>query len=291
MKKSLLNKLVLGTVQFGLSYGINNKRGKIPKEEVFQILKYAHQKGINFLDTARSYGISEKVIGKYIKNSLDSFKIVSKLSFEKTENIETNFNNTLKRLNLKKLYGSLVHDFHSFFKNTEIWQFLGKLKKDKKVQKIGFSLYYPEELEYLRREKIIFDIIQVPYSIFDQRFAESFKWLKKQKIEIHARSVFLQGLVFKQTNKLSSGFLKIKNKLEKLNELSNELKIPVSAVCLNFVFLNKYINKVVIGIDGLDNLKENLSNLKYREKTKKVYNELLKLKEEDENIILPVNWA
>lgn len=290
MKKFLSDKIALGTVQFGLDYGIDNLTGKIPKKEVFQILKYSRRKGILFLDTACSYGTSEKVIGEYIKDNPDSFKIISKLSFKKAKNIETVFNNTLKKLNLKKIYGYLIHDFSSFLKNPEIWQFIKNLKKEKKVQKIGFSLYFPEELKYLFKNKITFDLIQVPYSIFDQRFSGFFQQLKKKNVEIHIRSVFLQGLVFKEINTLPKRFLKIKRKLKMLEKLAGDLAVPASSFYLNFAVLNPFIDKVVIGVDNIANLKENLNNLKYQGKAKKVYNKLLKLKEEDENIILPVNW-
>jgi len=290
MKKFLSDKIALGTVQFGLDYGINNLTGKIPKNEVFEILDYAHKSGINVIDTSYAYGDSESVLGEYLKRSGIKFKVVSKLPGNKDDKSFEIFHETLNHLNKNKIYGYLIHNFDFYLKNSRIWADLRKIKQQGKVQKIGFSLYYPEELEYLLKKKVTFDLIQVPYSIFDQRFSVFFQQLKKKNVEIHIRSVFLQGLVFKEINTLPKRFLKIKRKLETLKKLAGDLAIPVSSLCLNFAALNPFIDKVVIGVDNIANLKENLNNLKYQVKTKKIYNKLLKLKEEDENIILPVNW-
>ena len=104
---------------------------------------------------------------------------------------------SLNRLNLKKVYGALFHVFDDFNKNKQLYEKLNNFKKDGLVEKIGFSLYFPEQLEQLINSKIDIDIIQVSYSIFDQRFVKYFKDLKMLGIEIHVRSVFLHGLYFK----------------------------------------------------------------------------------------------
>lgn len=288
MKKFLSNKIALGTAQFGLDYGINNSTGKISKKEVFEILKYAHKKGINLLDTSYAYGDSEIVLGEYFKKNKTKFQIVSKLPGNK--NGAEVFYESLTRLNIDNMYGYLIHNFDLFLKKPGVWKNLKELKKQNKVKKIGFSLYYPEELEYLLKKNIRFNILQVPYNVFDQRFSLYFPGLKKRGVEIHARSVFLQGLVFKKNDELPRGFLKIKNRLDKLRFFSMDLKIPISAICLNFAAANSFVDKVIMGIDNIGNLKENLRNLKYKEKIKKIYDELLEFKENDENIILPINW-
>ncbi len=284
-------KLALGTVQFGLDYGINNKRGKVPKKDVFEILKEALKNKIDVLDTAYAYGDSEKVIGEFIQKNNAKFKIISKLPSEGVNDIEKFFEESLKRLNCNDVYGYLVHDFKEFIKNPEKWSVLEGLKKQDKIKKIGFSLYSPEEIEQLLKKKIKFDIVQVPYSIFDQRFSKVFELLKKKNVEIHVRSVFLQGLVFKKSSKLKSNFTKIKKKLALLNDISKKIEVPISSLCINFALLNKNIDKIVIGIDSIENLKENIEVLKDKNKVKKVYDELSSLKEVDEKIILPSNWG
>lgn len=286
----MLSRLALGTAQFGLDYGISNKRGRIPKNEVFSILNYAKKHNINTLDTSYNYGESEKIIGQFIQKQKIQFKIISKLPASNLEKVDNYLQSSLKRLKIKKLYGYLLHDFKSFLKEPLILKLIKNYQKKRVVEKIGFSLYYPKELEHLLKNNIKFDIIQVPYNIFDQRFTPYFNQLKKRNIEIHSRSVFLQGLLFKKSSELNYQFLKIKSKLVYLHKLSQDLDIPLAALCLNFVLLNKNIDKIIIGVDNLDNLKENIRVLEYRDRIKKIYDKLLSLKEDDEKIIIPISW-
>ncbi len=276
-------KLALGTVQFGLDYGINNKKGKVSKEEVFKILDYAIQNHIDILDTAYNYGESEQVIGEFMQKK--KFKIISKLTKDEQ------FDESLKRLNCSEVYGCLIHDFNLFLENPKVWENLDKMKKEGRVKKIGFSLYHPKEAEYLLEKGIQFDIVQVPFSVFDQRFSEVISLLKKKGIEIYARSIFLQGLVFKDPEKLEGNFVKIKDKILKLKSIADDLKIPLSTLCINFAVLNKDIDRIVIGVDSLENLQENIKAINEEAEVKEVYEELLNLKIDDEKVIVPVNWS
>jgi len=284
-----MNKISLGTAQFGINYGINNKRGKIPREEVFDILSEAIEFGIDTIDTAYDYGGSEKVIGDFLKSTRYKFKVVSKLPKCKYDKVKEIFESSLNNLGLYMTYGYLIHSFENYKNDKRIWNELEKLKKVGKIKKIGFSLYYPQELEYLLGHKVYFDMVQVPYSVFDQRFEPYFAELKQRNIEVHVRSVFLQGLVFKKLDELESRFLGIKPKLVFLYDLSKELNLPISVICLGFVLLND-VDKVVIGVDSKENLIENIAKLKYISRISRIYERLKELKEDDENIILPINW-
>lgn len=284
-----MNKISLGTAQFGMNYGINNKRGKIPQTEVFDILSEAIEFGIDTIDTAYDYGESEKVIGDFLKSTRYKFKVISKLSKCKYSEVKEIFESSLNNLGLYMIYGYLIHSFENYKKDKRIWNEVEKLKKVGKIKKIGFSLYYPQELEYLFGHKVYFDMVQVPYSIFDQRFEPYFAELKQRNIKVHVRSVFLQGLVFKRLDELESRFLKIKPKMSFLHNLSKELNLPISVICLGFVLLND-VDKVVIGIDSKKNLIENITQLKYISRINLVYEKLKELREDDENIILPINW-
>ena len=283
-------KLGLGTVQFGMDYGINNAKGKVLKEEVFEILEVAWNNGIDMLDTSALYGESEYVIGQFLKENDVPFEIVSKLPPCDADDIETRFCESLKKLNRDKLFGYLIHDFDSFRKNRHIWDILQKMKSQKKVEKIGFSLYYPQEVEYIMMENIEFDMVQVPFSIFDQRFSGIFEVLRERNVEIHVRSVFLQGLVFKNALTMHEIFDNFRDKLSSLHSISQDINVSISALCLNFAVLNEYIDKVIIGIDSLSNLQENINALRYQDRVGDVYNSLLNLKEGNEKIILPFNW-
>lgn len=273
-----------------MDYGISNKKGKIPRNEVFKILNAASEYGIDTLDTAYLYGESESVIGDFNKENRIKFNIVTKSPDCDPEKIEEFFDRSLDRLKINNVYGYLIHDFQYYLKNPEIWNVLERLKQVKRIKKIGFSLYYPHELEHLLRNNINIDLIQIPYNIFDQRFEPFFNGLKKRNVEIHARSVFLQGLVFKKPEELDSYFARMRNKISNLNLLSVRNNIPVAALCLDFAVLNNFIDRVVVGIESIENLKQNISSLDHLTDVEKILNELSVFKEDDENMILPFKW-
>lgn len=284
----MANKIVLGTVQFGMDYGINNSQGKVSQKEVYSILDFAYQNQINMLDTAPSYGDSERVIGKYLKQRPNEFEIVSKLpSINSYPEIKEYIDRSCQHLNINKLYAYLVHDFNIIKKLPGLIKYL---KDDSRIEKFGFSLYYPKELDYLLENNIQFNIVQIPYNVFDQRFVPYFKKLKDRKIEIHVRSIFLQGLVFKSPGELTGSFIKLKDKIKMLRDIGNDLDVNISSLCLNFAVLNKFVDKIIIGVDNKSNLVENLRSPEDKEKIIKIYNQLIALKEDDEKIILPINW-
>lgn len=284
-------KLALGTAQFGLDYGVNNVKGKIPKKEVFEILKCSLCNGIDTLDTAYAYGDSERIIGEFNRENGANFKVVSKLPSCDLNEVEKLFAESLKRLNLDKIYGYLIHNFKSFSKNTQTWNVLKQLRTQGIVEKIGFSLYYPEEIEYLLENKIQVNIVQVPFSIFDQRFSQILPQLKERNIEVYVRSVFLQGLVFKSPDELRANFTKKKDKLLFLQSIAQEMNIPLSAICINFALLNNYIEKVVVGVDGIEHLQEDIRALTHQNAVENIYDKLIGLRENNESMILPTNWS
>ncbi|MEM5875585.1 MAG: aldo/keto reductase [Candidatus Aenigmatarchaeota archaeon] len=286
-----IDKLILGTAQFGLNYGINNQRGKIPKQEVFEILHKATKFRIYFLDTAYSYGDSEKVIGEFIKtNPKNRLKIISKLPPCRKNNVENIVNTSLKRLGISKLYGYLIHSFESYREEPSIWDELEKVKQKGYIQKIGFSLYYPSELEFLFKKNIKLDILQIPYNIFDQRFESYFEEIKKRKIELYVRSIFLQGLVFKNLEELSKFFNPIKDKLQYLHRLSIEKNTSILSLCLIFAIRNKFIDKVIVGIDSLNQLNEIINSVNRKSVDEDTIQQLKQLRFDNEKIILPCNW-
>ena len=284
------NRIAIGTAQFGMNYGINNARGKIPYEEIVQILKYAQENEIDTLDTAYDYGDSEKVLGETISKNGFNFKIISKLSKNlSAKSVIDYFYESLNRLKQSKIYGYLIHDFQSFKNQKYIWEVLKKLKEQGKIKKIGFSIYYPSEIEFLLEKKIDFDIIQFPYSIFDQRFEQYFSQLKDMKVEIYTRSAFLQGLLLKQPEEMPSYFDKIKEKVIILNRIAENNNVPLSFLCLKFVLMNEFVGKVVIGVDNIENFKEDLHVVE-EGIVLDCYNFLKSMKIEDEDIIIPYKW-
>ncbi|MDP8213183.1 MAG: aldo/keto reductase [Candidatus Zapsychrus exili] len=293
MKEFSLNvsRIALGTVQFGQDYGIANNRGKILEKESYEILNYAKDVGVNCLDTACTYGDSESIIGEFLLKNKDSFNVVSKLSVDGDEDLEEIIGNSLKKLNMDSLYGYLLHRFEDFVEKEWLWNAFEGLKAKGLVSKIGFSLYNTKDLDFILSKNINFDLIQVPYSIFDRRFERYFNILKQKNVEIHVRSVFLQGLFFLDPNSLKGHLPKAKDHLNKIRDISQKNDISISALCLNYALLDEYIDKVVIGIDGLDHLRENIKNLNLFDKVCEIKEEIDKLSIEDEDILLPNKWS
>lgn len=282
--KALIKKIGIGTVQFGLDYGINNPLGKVPFEEVQSILQYAQAQGIDTLDTARVYGDSEEVIGRILPNL--NFQIVSKFSEAPRQAMET----SLGLLNRTSIYAYLWHSFKSFKENIDWQKELLILKDQQKVQKVGFSLYYPSELEELLEQNVSFDIVQVPYNLFDRRFEKLFPILKKEGIEIHVRSIFLQGLFFIPPDNLKPHFQVIYDKQERLHQLAKQQQIPLAAILINFVLNNPFIDRVIMGISNLRNLQENLESLGFSNKVHSFLADLNSFVENKEDILLPFHW-
>jgi sialic acid synthase SpsE/aryl-alcohol dehydrogenase-like predicted oxidoreductase len=293
MKNKLISsgKLCLGSAQFGMDYGINNPRGKIPKKEVFEIFSYAYDSGVGFLDTASAYGESEKIIGEFHKNTRKRFNVISKFSIQGSKSsLRKIAEASLKNLHVDRLYGYCFHNFNDYRQKPRLLEDLNDLKTDGLIQKTGCSLYYPEELEFILSGGLKIDFVQVPYSIFDRRFEKYFEVLKNKGIEIHVRSVFLQGLVFKKPRELDEILTKTTDKIQRLEDLSQKSKIPIYALCLGFALSNRSIDVATVGVDSTDNLKEILSWSDYRRGFSAVKHELATLRVDDEQIVIPLNW-
>ncbi|MDD5431459.1 MAG: aldo/keto reductase [Candidatus Omnitrophica bacterium] len=288
-----IEKIALGTAQFGLDYGIANKNGKVSKEEVFSILNSAVANNVDTLDTAYSYGDSESIIGEFMSKNDHKFKIISKLPSVDIKDIGSSrkfFNDSLRRLGKKNIYGYLIHDFKNLRLQKEIWDALKDFRDEGRVKKIGVTLYKPEELDYLLENNLDFDLLQVPYNILDQRFDRYLPILSKKKVIVYVRSVFLQGLFFLPLSRIEKDFNKAAGSIKILMRLSLEYQIPIAALCLCFTMLNPFVSKVVIGVESKEQLVQNISLLRYMDSIKRIYKELVGLRMEDEKILLPYNW-
>ena len=253
------SKIVLGTVQFGLQYGVNSA-GRPSEEGVKGILAEATKGGITKLDTSSAYGNSEEILGECITPDED-YNIVSKYPKGETHVAEM-FNQSLNRLKVLQLYGYLLHHFEVYKNNPKVWDEFVALKESGKVQKIGFSLYYPEELEFILDNKSPFDLIQVPFNIFDKKFLPYMKELHENGVEIHVRSTFLQGLFFKDRNALPEKLQPMRKYLLQLDEYSKKSDLRISEIALNYNLQNPYIDGVLIGVDNVDQLRINLASVK-----------------------------
>jgi len=284
------DRIVLGTVQFGLDYGINNKSGKPTSEEVYQVLELCYENGIRMLDTAYAYGDSEKRIGEYQSENPKHFEIISKLPECKRDDVKRIFDDSLSRLNTDSLYGYLFHDVKSVLSNTGVYEEANKIKQGGRIRKLGFSLYNTEELETLFEKGIEFDIVQVPFNIFDRRFEKYFGILSDRKIEIHTRSTYLQGLFFTDSNELDDYFSGVKEKINFIQDLSYRSGISVQELSLSFVLSRNKIDKVVTGVDGIKQCTELIAAVSGMQRDAEYLTELDNLEVKNLNILLPYKW-
>jgi aryl-alcohol dehydrogenase-like predicted oxidoreductase len=286
----MVNKIILGTVQFGINYGINNSRGKISTDNAWEILNYLNSNGITQLDTAAAYGDSEQVIGKYLKNNIDKeFKIISKL-FLKNQTLEDSLRSSIKKLNIKTLETILFHSHEDYLVHkNEIIDFNNKFR-GRLFKNIGVSAYTNKEVEEIIKDECV-DVIQMPFNILDNasKREETYKKIKRHGKKLHTRSVFLQGLIFKKVNELQGEFKVLQNAFLKIEILCKEFKLTTNELALSYVLSKDYIDGVLIGVDSLDHLKENISisGLKI---SQKLIEEIDNLNVPDENILNPTNW-
>jgi len=261
MLKKFSDKICLGTAQFGSNYGISNNHRTLSKKESLKILETAKKNGISFFDTAKAYGESEKILGiSGLKNS----KIITKIKINsKSKNIEKEVenlvNDSLKKLRIKKIYAILIHNPISLMgiKGKKIYEVLIKLKKEKKIKKIGISAYTPIEInKTIKKFKI--DIVSFPFNPFDNRLVKLglIKILKRKKIEIHVRSVFLQGLLLMKKNKRPKKFQRWKSIFRNLDKFLIKSSLSPIGFCLAYVLKNSSIDKVTIGVQSSDQLEE-----------------------------------
>ncbi|MCX2837917.1 aldo/keto reductase [Salinimicrobium sp. MT39] len=271
------SKIGLGTVQFGMPYGISNKNGQTSEREVLQILQLAQESNITLLDSASAYGNAEEILGKY---DLSSFQIISKfLPPEGKNHIKDQLCLTLNNLRIDQLYAYLAHRPQDLLEKPERWEELVLLKEKGLVKKIGYSLNSPNELTKLLDIGFQPDLIQVPYNYFDRRFEAILKQISNT-CEIHTRSVFMQGLFFMPPDKLNNYFEEIKPLLRELqNSIDN---LPGSL--LKFVLEKDFIHQVVIGIENSDQLLRNILSLKNAADLPCLNKNI------SEKILMPSNW-
>lgn len=249
-------KLALGTVQFGLNYGIHNQAGQTSLKEVKTILELGRKSNITALDTSINYGNSEVILGKV---DVNNYQVITKtLSFDgDIEKVINGFYQSLKNLKQAKIYGLLIHNINDAHQTNfnKLWQRLSDLKQQGLIKKIGFSVYTPEQVDFLLHN-FGFNLIQVPINIFDQRLIQGGQLtrLEENNVEIHARSVFLQGLLLKQPT--NNYFLQWQSQFDNYFSQLEKNNINPLAACLNFANSITELDKIIVGVTNTQELQE-----------------------------------
>jgi aryl-alcohol dehydrogenase-like predicted oxidoreductase len=286
----MVNKLILGTVQFGLEYGINNINGKPDKETVFEILSYAYDNGVKYLDTAELYGDAHNLIGEFHKsNPTKKFNIITKFPHEFEDSVGEKINTYLSQLNVNQLHAILFHSFDSYLKHKDQLKNIVQLK-DKSVKYIGVSVYTNEQIDEVIDDLNI-EIIQIPFNLFDNlnQRGELLKKAKEKNKIIHTRSAFLQGLFFMEKNNPNIIRTKLEKELDIISEISLKASISIGSIALNYCLLQYNIDGVLIGVDSLLQLKENIAFSETKISNQYI-KEIEKINIQDVNLLNPSLW-
>jgi aryl-alcohol dehydrogenase-like predicted oxidoreductase len=255
----------LGTVQFGLDYGILNRDGKTPPSEVEKIIAVATDCGIRVIDTAESYGDSEKVLGNVLGEN-QVFDIVTKTrrftSVERTQRahlLEETLFQSLQNMRRSSVYGLLIHhaDDLTGDSGNMLMEKMVSLKQRGFTKKIGVSVYTAEQIERIM-EKFTIDLIQVPVNVLDQRLilGGHLARLKASGVEIHSRSVFLQGLLLMNPTTVPPQFDSVRRHLIRYHEMLRNHSLTPLQGALGFVAGINEIDVIICGVNNHSQLAE-----------------------------------
>jgi aryl-alcohol dehydrogenase-like predicted oxidoreductase len=260
-----MNRLALGTVQFGQKYGINNQNGRVSLDEAKEIIAFSRQLGLLTLDTAIAYGDSEQRLGVI---GVEDWQVISKLPaipilcndiFQWVREVVVN---SLLQLKVKNLYGLLLHRPQQLLEpgGDQIYRAILQLKQVGLVQKIGISIYDYAELDAITRIYRI-DLVQAPFNIIDRRLIDS-GWLfrlENEGIELHVRSVFLQGLLLMNLNERPQQFGKWSTLWSNWDNWLEQTGLNPLQACLRYVLSFPQISKAIVGVDSLKQFKQILN--------------------------------
>lgn len=287
------SKLILGTVQFGLDYGINNQCGKPSDFEMKSILDFAYINGITFLDTAEAYGDAQQRIGNYHKHSKHTFDVITKYSsqVDLPKSIGSRLEHNLTTLNVDRLYSYMFHSFEEYMLHYPAFKVdLNDIVNTKLVDKIGISVYTNEEAMQVLEDDTI-GLLQLPFNLLDNINKREIvlEKAKEKGVEIHTRSVFLQGLFFKDLSLLSEKLKQLRPYLQSIRGLQEENNIKMQDLALNYAIKQELISKVLIGVDSLNQLKENIVSSKVQ-LDDSIMEKINGIDVKKTELLNPVNW-
>jgi aryl-alcohol dehydrogenase-like predicted oxidoreductase len=256
------NRLALGTVQFGTSYGVANTLGQVSREEIALILDHAWSAGIDTLDTAIEYGESELRLGEV---GVGQWQIISKLPeipkacTDVASWVQDSVTDSIGKLGVSRLRGLLLHRSQQLLgpQGDVLYKAMVAIREQGKVEKIGISIYSPDELDALWPH-YSFDLVQAPFNILDRRLVAS-GWLARLHqagTEVHIRSVFLQGLLLMDAANRPAKFNRWKPLWDEWHSWLIDNKSTSLQACLGFAQSQPEISRIVLGVDSLKHFRE-----------------------------------
>jgi aryl-alcohol dehydrogenase-like predicted oxidoreductase len=256
------NRIAIGTAQFGFDYGVTNSHGQVGVNTVRAILGLAKEKGVDTLDTAIAYGSSESVLGTV---GVVGWNVITKLPALPAEIKNVNrwvldqIRSSLSKLGIERLHGVLLHRPEDTLsrRGKELIESMYEIRDRDLTRKIGLSIYHPDDLgKYMEVMEI--GLLQAPLNVLDHRLIES-GWLNRLNasgVEVHARSIFLQGLLLASRRDLPAIFRRWDAIWEEWWQWLSVNRVPAIEACLAYCLGHREIDKVVIGVDNLKQLNQ-----------------------------------
>ena len=283
-------KLVLGTAQFGFNYGINNSIGRPSDETIWEILNYAFDTGIEILDTADAYGKASALIGSFHSQTGKKFKVNTKFKCEEKIGVTKQLEQSLKELSVDHINVLFYHHFDDLKNYKNVLQELRRLKSEKLINKIGVSVYNNIDLnKAIETEEV--DCIQLPFNLLDNyhQRGEFLRKAKERNKEVQVRSVFLQGLFFKDLNNYPDYLKPLKKYVREIKIIAEETSQSMEELALCYVLAQDTIDYLVIGVDTRAQLENNImGSSKYVSMdTKKKIDDIAVL---EIDLLYPYNW-
>lgn len=262
-----MTRIGLGTVQFGVPYGITNTAGQVPPREVSAILECARNAGVRTLDTAALYGDSERAIGAA---GADGFEIVTKTSkaagadsaAEAVDRLERTFATSLERLGCSRVHALMAHEADDLLGpyGSALWAAMERIAARGLVSRIGASVYTAAQIDALL-DRFPISIVQLPINAVDRRLVEGGQLarLDAAGVEIHARSVFLQGLLLAPVERIPTRFAPLADKVRGLDGAFAERALSRLDGLLAAVLQCREIDRLIVGVTSAGELAEILA--------------------------------
>lgn len=260
-------RLILGTAQLGMAYGIANRIGQPGPQQSKAIIKAAWKQGITHFDTAQDYGESEALLGHILSDLgiAEAARITTKLhpdiNLLNKNGVSQAVAHSIQTLKIPKLFCLMLHreqDLDFLEKGLDV--ILKNLIRDGYTEKIGISVYSPgAAIAALHSDTI--DIVQLPANILDRRFEKAgvFEAANAKNKKIQIRSIFLQGLILMGTQNLPKGMTFAQPVIQQLKDLAEEKNMTRTALALHYIKIKHSESCVVFGAESPDQVLENCS--------------------------------
>lgn len=285
-------KIILGTVQMGLLYGINNTTGRVSFDESQNILSNAYHAGIRILDTAETYGNAHQIIGNFHRlNPSNIFNVITKIPpSDNLIDIEDRIVRYLNELSVSHIEGLMFHSFQSYINHKGSFAKLIKLKKDGFFKQLGVSIYTNDELHALLKDDEI-DLIQLPFNLLDNFTIRGELMLeaKRKGKTIHTRSAFLQGLLFKNPMDKHPMVQALQHQLLTIQDILSEQGTSMTSLALGYCLSQSCIDQVLIGVDSVKQLETNLEASNYQI-DKKLIQRINEIQTDNLDLLNPSLW-